>query len=167
MKELIKRNRPIFGMSVDRKKAVDRIHRYSDRILEHLAKCILYGNIRQQDYDHWIEEISTWMDIINRITIKPRDKKLKNSDYQELFSDILGTERIDAESSLWEVYYDLRKLSLPYPELEISEDKISDMFNASNDLIATFAPILSTKNEYTRKDIQDILRDILDPVCLG
>lgn len=139
------------------------------KIAEHLAKCAMYGDaLGSGKYNHWIEhELATWISEINEITSKPKGKKLKQSQYAEHLFGALGDERSDARSALIDLQLYNEKSPKPYPEVCIDEEMVDRMYEISQAMLGKIVPILSTKNNFSKHDIEQILHNILDPLCKG
>lgn len=63
----------LFEMAFSRKLARDRITSLSPEIFEHLVKLYVFESPENQN--HWISEINAWLNQINRIYLKPSNKK--------------------------------------------------------------------------------------------
>lgn len=141
----------------------------ADKIVEHLAKCAMYGDgLGVGKYNHWIEhELANWISEINELISKPDNKKLKSKFYEELLFGGLGDDISDAKANLTDLQLYNGKKSNPYPFVNIDSEMISRMYKISQEMFGKIVPILSTKNSYTKADIELILHHILDPVCKG
>lgn len=141
----------------------------SDKLVEHLAKCAMYGDsLGSGKYNHWIEhEIANWISEINELVSKPDNKKLKPKLYEEILFGPLGDDISDAKANLTDLQLYNGKKSNPYPRVEIDSAMIDRMYKISQEMIGKIVPILSTKNSFNKKDIEQLLHNILDPICKG
>lgn len=161
MYRIIKANTPIFGMAYERKKVIQRLEGFSKRILEHVAKCILYGR-RSLNYDHWIEdEIALWISDASDMFLD-KGKKLKSNDYRRYLFGEFGDEVADARTNLHVQYADDRKTRDPYPATEIDKQKIYNMFDACEQIKDIFCDKLATKQAISKEQAASILHNILD-----
>ena len=44
---------------------------------------------------------------------------------------------------------------------------VNRMYQVTQAMLGKIVPILSSKNRFTKKDIESLLHNILDPVCKG
>lgn len=164
MKRYVISTVPIFGMAYERKKIIQRLEGFSKVILEHVAKCIMYGtNFR--DYNHWIEhEIATWIVDASDMYLD-KNKKLKTRDYAEVLFGEFGTEVQDARTNLHIEQNRCRRSTPPYPEVVVDKEMISNMFEACNEIRDTFSPLLSQKAPLDKDDVEATLHHILYKYC--
>lgn len=168
MKILIKSSSYILGMAFTRKQAIQRLEAFSKRILEHIAKCVLYGQLVDRNkYNHWIEdEISTW--IYDAYLLETKNKRgLKFKDYQNNLFGEFGTSIADAKINLDLQYSSDRKSTTPYPKVTISKNMTEDMYFVCDNISTIFSKILSDHGEINKQEIIDELHNILDERCLG
>ena len=158
----------IFGMSQERAPFKKKMESWGELIEEHLSKCAMYGDtLSGGKYNHWIEdELATYLSDTNDATFKPKGSKLKPHDYESLLFGGLGDDRTDARICLHNLQAYNRKQKESYPYVTVDDDMIDKMYRASQAIINKFVPILSTKNSLSKKDIESILHNILDPICL-
>lgn len=157
----------IQAMSLDKHKLINKLDSWSEEITEHVAKCVMYGTtLGESKYNHWIEhEIATWICDANDFTCKHNNKKLKPRDYEDHLFGYLGDSIAEARANLHGLQLHNKKFYESYPYIEVDDDMIRKMFDASQQILAQFVPILSSKNSLTKDDIQSILHNILDPIC--
>ena len=153
-------------MSADeRRKILDTAYSYSSSIGNHIIKCVVYGKADKY-YNHWIDEISTWITDIN--SRKPKKGfKLKPKDYKDnLFVDI-GDEVQDAKREL--LKFQRRYTEGPdaaYPEFEITQDLYFDLFDCYWELANMISKKLGKYNQETAKaDITSDIHRVLDKYC--
>lgn len=159
----------VYGMSLERDKAVSKMSSLSDRIEEHLLKCLVYKD-SINDYRHWVDdELATWISLVNDITIKPKDKKLKAMDYQSNLFGGLGDTYADANFALHlfrSNHADSRKCKEPYPYFDITNELISATLDAFMDVQSTLCKVLAKKNDLDKASIAEVLHTILDKYCM-
>ena len=76
----------LLEMSYPRKKAENKIENLNHAIISHIA-CILlikFDDSQKQYYNHWINEVNSYLFKIDEIRIKPKNKKLPFRRYFEL-----------------------------------------------------------------------------------
>lgn len=158
--------RIILGMSQQRKKIINYLDGVSKEVAMHIAKCVMYGNSLGR-YDHWIHELAIWISDGNDMVCKPNDKKLKSEDYEDSIFGFLGDARSDAKVNLHELQrYNKKFEDESYPYVEDDDEMIDRMFNASQLIIRKLVPIMSVKNNLDRRDIEGLIHDALDDICL-
>ena len=80
------RRTAIYAMSMERDNAKIRVKGFSDVLPEHIIKCVVYGNTTN-DLHHWVcVELCGFLSIVNDITVRPHNKKLKLKDIDIKFS---------------------------------------------------------------------------------
>lgn len=155
-------------MSFEKSTIINRCKNFNPVICEHVCKCVIYGHLGDiiyNKYDHWIHEIATLISKANGLTSK-NNKKLSAHDYAEYLFGDLGTEYNDAAANVYSQYWHDRRSDNPYPEVVIDRDTEAKMYDASQSIIASFGNVLSHKNNLVTADIEDMLHQILDPICL-
>ena len=158
--------RIILGMSEQRKRVLTFLDGLADRIVEHVAKCAMYQNSLGR-YDHWVHELAVWFADANDKTCKPNNKKLSVQEYKDTILDGLGTSSADARINLHELqHYNKKYEDESYPYVEVDEDMIERMYKASQAVIGKIAPLLASKNNLDRPDIELMLHETLDTICL-
>lgn len=166
MKRWVYSKTNIYSMSVPRSKAKERIEALGEIVLEHVCKCVLYGD-STGDYHHWVDgEIANWLSIANDLTIKPSNKKLKARDYDEMLLGGFGDDLADARMNLNLLYRKFRQSANPYPEVNLTPDlvkKLADVTAALHDILPK---LLSQQNNMTQDDLAAELHTILDKYCL-
>lgn len=159
----------IQAMSIAQSDLIAKIKSRRVKVAEHLAKCAMYGDmLGEGKYNHWIEhELATWISEINELTTKPSGKKLKPEAYSELLFGLLGDERADSRSALIDLQLYNSKKKNQYPYIEIDNEMVNRMYKITQDMLGKIVPLLSSKNRFTKKDIENILHNLLDPICKG
>lgn len=163
------RSTSIFAMSVERGPFKHKMARWGELIEEHLCKCVMYGDsLKQGKYNHWIEdELATWLSDCNSTTFKPSDKKLKPADYESLLFGSLGDTLTDSEVCLHSLQAHNHKKRNSYPFVNVDRRMIYNMYIVSAELREKFVPLLASRNKLAKEDIESILHNILDPICLS
>lgn len=157
MKRYIKSVKYIFAMSTPRAKALESIDRYADTFTKHLIKCVVFQN-STNDLEHWILELSNYLDFANSFTIKPSNKKLKASDYEDTLFGYLGTTASDAKQMLKMFKFDCGK---DYPEFDITNELVKKTYSVFQAILHKVLPILSSKNDWDTEDFAALLHNIL------
>lgn len=159
----------IQAMSIAQSDLINKIKARRQKVAEHLEKCAMYGDtLGEGKYNHWIEhELATWISEINELTTKPSGKKLKPEAYSELLFGLLGNERSDSRSALIDLQLYNSKKKDQYPYIEIDNKMVNRMYKITQDMLGKIVPLLSSKNRFTKKDIESLLHSMLDPVCKG
>lgn len=139
----------------------------SDKITEHLSKCAMYGDsLGGGKYNHWIEhELANWISEVNDLVSKPDGKKLKLKFYEDILFGGLGDSKADAKANLTDLEIYNSRAANPYPKVDIDQEMIDRMFKISEAVISKIAPILSTKNSFSKADFEVLLHSIMDPIC--
>lgn len=159
----------IQAMSMNQDDIIDKMKGRKKKVAEHLAKCAMYGDaLGSSKYNHWIEhELSTWIAEINEITSKPKGKKLKQSAYANYLFGAIGDDRADARAVLTDLQLYNGSRPNPYPYVEVDEEMVDRMFAITEQMLGKVVPILSTKNNFSKTDIESLLHNLLDPICKG
>ncbi|MGI0076100.1 MAG: hypothetical protein ACREAU_01685 [Nitrosopumilaceae archaeon] len=71
----------LFEMAYERKKAIETVISLSPQIFEHLIKIFVF-KLPHAKY-HWIKEVNRWFTTIDRIILKPNNKRLTAEDIYE------------------------------------------------------------------------------------
>lgn len=144
-------------MSLDRKRAKQRIESFSYEISSNLLKLVAYPD--DTATNHWISELATWLSDINDITVKPKNKKFSYSDYEELIFGDFGTTRTDVK-----VYIDSwlvsNRRSNKYSEFEVSESLVDNLYLFVSKLKGKILPIVTTVNTTTREEFLNLISDM-------
>jgi len=75
---------PLIEMAYRRKTAIDAVRSYAPTISLHLVK---YYAFDDQAKNHWVVELDNYFEEINRIVLKPNNKKLSGDTYYSLLWD--------------------------------------------------------------------------------
>ena len=156
----ISKNQAVFGMSYTRSKARSLIDSLSKQVNTHILKYIIYYDVRPDDRNHWLDELSTWFERVNRISSK---SNLKRRDYAETLFGWFGDTREDAEINL-EFFYDeyVKYASDPYPEFEITSKLVNQVYSAYRNVCNQTLPILTSHQHLATYEWKNIIRHALD-----
>ena len=67
-------------MSYYRSDAIDKCASLGERFIEHFNKIMNTGGLNDPNFVHHCSEMSSWFNVVNHITLKPKNK-LINSEY--------------------------------------------------------------------------------------
>ena len=159
--------RRIYAMSLPRSKALAHADAYSESLIEHVIKVIVYGNIRSDFVDHWIGEMSRWLYEAGKITVKPDGRKLRAKDYENTIFGWMGDQLNDYSNALSKFQHENKqgKFSYedkePYPYVEPSVELASKLMTVCLNLINVAIPMLTSSATYSIGDYNKVLKDIL------
>ena len=143
----------ICAMSWTRDRALSRMSERSDTLAKHLIKCVVYPD-NTRDRTHWIQEISSYLEFANDITLKPKNRKPNKIDFEDSLFDALGNTKNDAKNSLKSFLWENNE-SHQYPEFGITNQLIENVFQTFKNIHDIFIPILTQKNSETLESIQE------------
>lgn len=166
MKRVILSSIPVFGIAYERKFVKQKAKQKSEKIKDHILKCIVYSN--HESYNHWIKEIAGYIASVNGYTVKPKNRKLTFSEYNNLTFKSLGEDVRDAEAILYEFYSDYAgkpdgegKGAFSY--FDVTHDLIGETNSACREIENVLCRMLSDNNvKYTMNDFSEALHSILD-----
>lgn len=154
MKIYIRSAKDILGMASDRQHALAVLNNHADTYLEHVLKCVVYGN-STGDYRHWIhDEICDYLSIVNRVSVKQGNKKLKAKDYIEYFFRPAWSDKSDMELLLRNFRTSIKK-SKQYPDFIVDSYSMNRLYFVLKSIEEVTLPILCKKNDY---DIEDFFK---------
>jgi len=111
----------LFEFAFERKKAIDKIESLNDELPYHILKVVIFKkSISRKSY---LEEINSWLGKINKIRLKPDNKKFSVNNYMEfLWERYLETPK--------EVKIRIDELTQEYPTEQLIDNKnIEDIYN--------------------------------------
>lgn len=149
----------IYGMSLEKSKAERRIRGFSEEITSNIIKLCAYPDSR--DYQHWIDELATWFADINDIDVKPKGKKFSSDVYDELIFGEFGTTLSDVRTCI-DAWIIQNRKHKQYPEFEVTNELIRNVFMLVSELRDKFLKIFSSKNNADRKMILGFLMTIIN-----
>ena len=146
MFKLIK-NHAVFSMSYPRSKALEIIDSNSKQINDHIVKYVVYYDMRPNDRNHWLNELSSWFERADRVSSK---SGLKRKDYEATIFGWFGTTIDDALLNL-EMFHDkyIRYSSNPYPEFEITPELANKLFKTYKRIKHLALPELMSKKVHS------------------
>lgn len=166
MKIFIRSKQEITAMSYERKAILDKAFRISDRIQEHILKCVIYSK-NYRDYKHWIEEeLATFFSDINDMTPK-KGFKIKDVDYRKNLFSAFGDELEDAKREV-KIFHRtfVEKHPDPYPDFNIVPELYTTYFHAWQELRdEIYHKIGKYSKETSHEEISKLLHSVLDKYC--
>ena len=160
MKLSIKRRANIYGMAMDRKRAIKVMCSLNDVINDHIIECVVYHEERSSTLAHWVEEIAAYLNQIDGIKCC---SQLKKRDYMESVFSPFGDARGDAKWNL--SYYKFRNARKSkenqYPDFEITEELIDKLYATYQAVITNGLPWLMSKTEHSMEEWENLLSPIL------
>lgn len=160
MKKYIK-SEYILAMALPRKQALKHLANDSEQIKDHVIKCILYADTRQEDTYHWIhDEICSWLEDASEIECK---SKLKPKDYLDTVFSAFGASFTDTKVLLksFRKQYCLRSAD-PYPDFEITSDLVEQVSYTFQALINICIPYLAKKEAIDQLTWYKLIHKILE-----
>lgn len=160
MKKYIK-SEYILAMAVPRKVALKRLSSDAEALKDHVIKCVLYSDIRQDDIYHWIhDEICSWLE---RASSVKSDSKLKQRDYLNTLFSEFGSDLSDARWALQEFKKEYCiKSANPYPDFQITDDIVTDTYIAFQSLVKICVPLLTSKDMVDQETWYKLIHKILE-----
>ena len=145
-------------MAMPKKEVMNKIATFSDSIIEHIIKCVVYGD-STKDFSHWITEISNFLSIINDYKVKSGSGKLKYEEYlKRVFYDRQGDEEQDMRQNL-RVF----KLDKSYPDFDITSSMISQLWRVFSRIAEECSTIFADKNNtFKAADFRNLILDIFE-----
>lgn len=149
----------IFGMSLPHKSALKRLEADSEQFAVHVVKCIVYQEVRPLDVDHWIHELSTFLQ--DAVNVKC-DSKLKPKDYRNTVLSYIGDDFEDAYTLLrYFQKHCCNNSKDNYPEFVIDDNLVDMTYLACNKLLK-FVPSILASKEARYYDWTDLLKRALN-----
>lgn len=166
MKIYIRTSESIFGMAYNRKDILDKAFHKSERIQEHVLKCVIYSK-DYPDYKHWIdEELAVFFSEINDMQPK-RGFRVKDNDYMNNMFSAFGDDLDDAKREVEIFHRDyVEKHPDPYPDFRITRDLYTTYFNAWRELYQNIRGKIGTyTKEVSREAFSKLIHEALDKYC--
>lgn len=158
IKEALKINEEyLVEMSMKRADAIKRIESFSEPVNKHMVYLFVLGNLINS-YNHWKNELSTYLSVISNITLKPNKKKLEDDVfYESLFPHIDTTADAKAEIAWAWAKHDDNDNKLPMLS-DILTDELAKSFklfknNESEKLVKLF----TSKEQYSKKYFEELI----------
>ena len=136
-------------MAVLLSKAKETLIRNARPYFIHLFKCVIFGNTTN-NLLHWEKELSSYLSIVNDITIKGSNKKPSIEMYEDYFFYYFGDERHDYIGNLED--FKLHE-GRSYPDFDITSKLVDNVFDVVQDFALYFASIFSKKNDLAKDEI--------------
>ena len=160
--------RYVYAMAFPKAEALRRASYYSQDILEHLIKIVVYGRQRRDDISHWVGEIASWLKSADSLAVKPTSRPLKQSEVQNTVFCCMGDSLNDYLESLMMFQHDNKKGKFnhdnkpSYPEVNPDAQTASDLMDVCFELMNKTTPLICSKESHTRQEFEDVLRSILN-----
>ena len=153
-------------MSKNRKSAVLTIESKEKTIVEHIVKCVLYGD--QFDcYDHWVKEISNRLEEVSSLTISTRSSKFKPVEYYDMLFGLIGNEIHDANEAIQFCKSQSNWDKKEYPQVDPTYQQVKYLFEIGRILEDEICPLLAEKRSYSNTYFQRKLHNVLDFYCIA
>lgn len=164
MKIYLKAKTAIYSMAFDRSIAINHLKKPAKTLMRHMIKCIVYGNTTG-NYDHWINEISDYLEIANDVRMSPKNKKPDWDMFNTYLLGELGDTELDAKVIIAEFSKDnekaIRMGKKHYPRFDPTYDMAVRLSKAVGRLKQLIRPILCNKNNYTKDGFAALVREAL------
>lgn len=159
MKRLIISSENILGMSFPRKEALFKMESLSEEINEHIIQCVVYKELRYLTIDHWVGELATWMNRVNKIKCS---SKLKKRDYLDTAFGSVGDSLIDADVNIdaYKLKNQKKTKDEQYPDFEITDELLKKLYDKYVEVIEISLPILMSKEILSIPQWKEILLPI-------
>jgi len=157
---------PSYEMALPRKKVIDKIKEYSEIILEHIIKCVVYGkSLGEANYFHWKnEEICGYCKLINEYEVK-KSKKLKEDAYIQALLENNGTAESDYYSEV--VLFGIRNSRIRrYPDFKPTKEQGHIVYLIFLALIFEVAPVFADYDKINDYDFTDCVNKAFRKVGL-
>lgn len=145
---------------MEKSRAQIRISGFCEEITSNIIKLCAYPT--HLSYQHWIDELATWFNDINSITIKPKGQKFTDDVYDELVFGEFGTTLTDVRTCIDAWIVKNRKSNDPYPEFEVTSKLVRSVFLFVSELRDKLLRIFSSKNNIDRSAIRTSLMTIMN-----
>jgi len=153
-------NTAIFEMAYERKVARERVRNIADILLEHLLKLIVFPE--SVHADHWKNEVFSFIENVNKITVKPNNQRLRGHEiFDILIGEPLGSGRNnepDGDKVLRNIMY----LKFKYKE----ENAIDIDVNSLTDRLTNFYKDFANKTSVREVSVDEIA-DLVEKFIKG
>ena len=120
----------IFELASEMKSAKDDVKNVRNILLEHLIKIIIFP--KSTSLQHWKDEVFDYLRIINKIKLKPKNRRLSS----ELLIDLIigeplgsGPKNKPDTSTTEEWIKEMRKLYKGENAINITSDEVTNLLN--------------------------------------
>ena len=160
MRRVIFSTSKIYGMSLPRKEAADKIRSVGPAMEEHLCKCVIYGDTLHC-LDHWIKELASFLDAANNCILKG-NKKFTASQYADMLFGAFGDSKADIQNSLR--YFATTDMGdgKDYPDITLTPDMVDTLAYVVWKFREDICEILATRNMYKASNFVPFVRRILE-----
>ena len=147
-------------------KALQRSGFYSDSIIEHVIKIVLYSDVRRDDVLHWITEIANWLEDADNIIVKTSAKKLKRREIEDTTFGWMGDSLRDYASVLKMFQHNNRKGKFnyedkeSYPEVDITPELAEELMEVCYSLMDATLPMICEKTDHTSDEYVNVLKKV-------
>ena len=129
--------------------AKERLTNNAPQYFYHLFKCIIFEN-RTGDFDHWVQEIANYLNIINDIKVKGSNSKPSAKFYRDNFFYYLGDEVGDYRGGLEDFKHRIGK---KYPDFEVTQELCNKVFEVVQDFALYFGNNFARNNSWNSVDL--------------
>ena len=133
-------------MSVNRNSAINDLNKISEIMRTHIIKIIVYKNTTN-DYKGWCDEVANYLFTASDIRLKPKNRKLKEKDYEEHLFSSFGTTLSDTRLALLATLSHLENKKGFY-HVKYSDELLKEVFKVLTDFMNTFLKIISKNEKY-------------------
>lgn len=142
-------------MARPKKEVIKKISAFSDSIMEHIIKCVVYKN-STNNFLHWVNEISNFLSIINDYETKSMSGKLRYNEYLNTVFYKQGNSELDMKQNL-RVF----SLNKNYPSFKIDNKLVKQLWNIFRSIAEKCSVIFSDKNNsFDENKFKDLILDI-------
>ena len=142
---------PIYAMATSRSDAIKRLESMKPDLETHIFRLGTYDN-QFQCKNHWINEIATYLDRANKITLRSGSMKLDSDVYVRSLVGGIGDTIEDAEVNALYFRNENRKDN-QYPDFDPEDEEIIHrIYNVSCAVLDLVQNVLPTKNKFQKAD---------------
>ena len=142
---------PIYAMASSRSDAIKRLESMKPDLESHIFRLGTYDD-QFQCKNHWINEIATYLDRANKITIRSGSGKLDSRTYVDHLVGGIGDTVEDAEVNALYFRNENRR-EKQYPDFNPEDNKIiQGIYNVSCAVLDLVQNVLPTKNKFQKAD---------------
>lgn len=160
MKIIVHRKSLIYGMADKLADARRYIASISNKLEEHILKCVIYEN-STNDYNKWIHsEIVPWLYSASDLRVKTRSGRLSKTDYEKYLFQAFGEDEHDVGNHVARFYNAYIK-SGKYPDFVMHWWLIKAATYAESTVSDEFSTMFASSKAVANAQIEETLRDIL------
>lgn len=160
--------RYVYAMSMERDRAKKQIASFSETIMEHIIKLLVYSDIRPNDIAGWIHTVARSIHNADDVTVKPNNKKLKEKDILSSLFGCMGDDIRDYRRALLAFKEDNRRGLFnyddkqSYPDFEVTFELSDDLMTMCYDIIDVTMPLLTDKKDHNVEEYEAKVRGIFN-----